>query len=67
MEKSCDLVLCTVIYCVGADKRSLISCSDGLSSSLSCRKMGKMRPMSEEMDGRVFFPNTVGFLPLYLK
>ena len=42
---------------VGAGIDTLMSISDGLGPSIFCRKMGKARPMREEMDGRVvYFP-----------
>ena len=47
---------------VGAGINALMSISDGLGSSIFCRKMEKARPMMEEMDGKVvFFPARVGF------
>ena len=32
----------------------MMSISDGLGPSISCRKMEKARPMSEKMDGKTF-------------
>ena len=39
---------------VGAGITNLMSISDGLDRTFSCRKMGKTRSVREEMDGRVF-------------
>ena len=36
-------------------KYTLISISNGLGSSIFCRKVEKARPMKEEMDGQVVF------------
>ena len=38
---------------VGAEINTLMSISDGLGPSIFCRKMEKVRPMREEMDGTV--------------
>ena len=46
------LVFCTIIFCVGAGISFLMS--DILSPYFSCRKMEKMRPMREKIDGKVF-------------
>ena len=54
---------------VGAGINALMSISDGLGPSIFCRKMEKMRPMMEEMDGKVvYFPPESAFpnLMLYL-
>ena len=48
---------------VGAGIGTLMSISDGLGSSIFCRKMGKARPIMEEMDGKVvYFPPESAFL-----
>ena len=48
---------------VGAGIDTLMSISDGLGSSIFCRKMGKARPMMEEMGGKVVhFPPESAFL-----
>ena len=63
MEYSCI----TVNKGVGAGLNTLMSISDGLGSSISCRKMEKTRPMREEMDGKVvYFPPKSALLPLML-
>ena len=49
----------TVNKGVGAGINTLMSISDGLGSSIFCRKMEKTRHMREEMDGKVFFPARV--------
>ena len=42
-----------------------MSISDGLGSSIFCRKMERARPMREEMDGKVvYFPPESALLPL---
>ena len=42
---------------VGAGISTLMSVSDGLGSSIFCRKMENASPMSEEVDGKVvYFP-----------
>ena len=57
----------TVNKSVGAGINTLMSISDGLGPSTFCRKMGKARPMREEMDGRVvYFPPESALLPLML-
>ena len=51
----------------GAGINTLMSISDGLGSSILCRKMEKTRPMREEMDGKVvYFPPESALLPLML-
>ena len=63
MEYSCI----TVNKGVGAGINTLMSISDGLGSSIFCRKMEKTRPMREEMDGKVvYFPPESALLPLML-
>ena len=48
---------------VGAGIGTLMSISDGLGSSIFCRKMEKARPMMEEMDVKVvYFPPESAFL-----
>ena len=50
---------------VAEGKNALMSISDGLGPSISCRKMEKARPMMEEMDGKVvYFPPESAFLTL---
>ena len=50
---------------VGAGIGTLMSISDGLGPSIFCRKMEKLRPMMEEMDGKaVYFPPESEFLTL---
>ena len=39
---------------VGARISTLISVSDGLGPSIFCRKIERMRPMREAVDGKVF-------------
>ena len=39
----------------GAGIDTLMSISDGLGSSIFCRKMEEARPMREEMDGKFVF------------
>ena len=60
----------TVNKGVGAGINTLMSISDGLGSSIFCRKMEKTRPMREEreeMDGKVvYFPPDSALLPLML-
>ena len=57
----------TVSRGVGAGIDTLMSFSDGLGPSIFCRKMGKARPMREEMDGRVvYFPPESALSPLML-
>ena len=57
----------TVNKGVGAGINTLMSISDGLGSSIFCRKMEKTRPMSEEMDGKVvYFPPESALLTLML-
>ena len=52
---------------VGAGINTLMSISDGLGSSIFCRKMEETRPMREEMDGKVvYFPPESALLPLML-
>ena len=42
---------------VGAGITTLISICDGLGPSILCRRIGKARPMREEMDRKVvYFP-----------
>ena len=53
-RKVFDLLYILIIYCVGAEIRTLMSISDGLGSYFFHRKMGKTYPMREEMDGKVF-------------
>ena len=44
-----------------------MSISDGLGPSIFCRKMEKVRPMREEIDGGVvYFPPESALLPLML-
>ena len=57
----------TVNKGVGAGINTLMSISDGLGSSIFCRKMEKTRSMREEMDGKVvYFPPESALLPLML-
>ena len=57
----------TVNKSVGAGINTLMSISDGLGSSIFCRKMEKARPMREEMDEKVaYFPPESALLPLML-
>ena len=57
----------TVNKSVGAGINTLMSISDGLGPSISCRKMEEARPMREEMDGRVVYsPPASALLPLML-
>ena len=57
----------TVNKSVGAGVNTLMSISDGLGSSIFCRKMEKARPMREEMDGKVvYWPPESAPLPLML-
>ena len=57
----------TVNKGVGAGINTLMSISDGLGSSIFCRKMEKTRPMREEMDGEVvYFPPESALLHLML-
>ena len=57
----------TVNKSVGAGIKTLMSISDGLGSSIFCRKMENARPMREEMDGKVvYFPPESALLPLML-
>ena len=50
-----------IIRCyVGSAVRTSMSISDGLGLYIFRRGMGKTRPMSKEMDGKVFFTR-VGF------
>ena len=52
---------------VGAGINTLMSVSDGLGLSIFYRKMEKVRPMREEMDGKVvYFPPESAFLSLIL-
>ena len=50
---------------VGAGKNTLMSSSDGLRPSIFCRRMEKMRPMSEKMDGKVVYFLPKSALPLW--
>ena len=62
-----DYFCITVNKGVGAGINTLMSISDGLRSSIFCRKMEKTRPMREEMDGKVvYFPPESALLPLML-
>ena len=46
---------------------TMMSISDGLGPSIFCRRMEKVRPMREEMDGEVlYFPPESAFLILML-
>ena len=56
----------TVNKGVGAGINTLMSISDGLGSSIFCRKMEKTRPMREEMEKVVYFPPVSALLPLML-
>ena len=57
----------TVNKGVGPGINTLMSISDGLASSIFCRKTEKTRPMREEMDGKVVhFPPESALLPLML-
>ena len=57
----------TVNNGVGVGMNTLMSISDGLGSSIFCRKMEKTRLMREEMDGKVVFsPPESALLPLML-
>ena len=52
---------------VGAGINTLMSTSDRLGTSISCRKMKKAHPKNEEMDGKVvYFPPESSFLTLVL-
>ena len=52
---------------VGAGINTLMSISDGLGPSIFCRKMEKVRPMKQEMDGKVvYFPPDSAFSTLTL-
>ena len=47
---------------VSVGMNSLMSISDGLGLSISCQKMEKARPMTEEFDGKVcYFPPESAF------
>ena len=57
----------TVKKSVGAGINTLMSISDGLGPSIFCRKMKKVRPMKEEIDGKVlYFPPELALPPLML-
>ena len=43
-----------LIYCNGTGIITLMSISDGLDRTFSCRKMEKTRSVRGEMDGKVF-------------
>ena len=52
---------------VGAGVNTLLSTSDGLGPFFFCRKREKVRPLREEMDGKVVsFPPESAFLNLIL-
>ena len=59
-----DILVYTSIYCVGAGLSILISFSDGLVSYVFRRKLEKVQPVREEMDGKVFFHAKVGISPV---
>ena len=57
----------TVNKGVGAGTNTLMSISDGLGPSIFCRKMENVRPMREEMVGKVvYFPPESALSPLML-